>query len=327
MRAMFCLILLSLGVLACADAPVGSKKRPFTMYFVPSVDAQDIANHSAVLEEYLEKYISQGLYGRDEGFHIKSAVPTSYISVVEAFGTKKADFAAFTTSAYVLAKDIKKYNIEPIFTIARGPKGDEHSYKAQIIVRADSGISKLEDLKGKKFAFVDPASLSGFILPSQLLKDHNVVLGDYVFAQKHDNVVTMVYQKQVDAGATYYSSPETVIKNGKPVEEIRDARYRVMTQFPDVEKVVKILAFTKEVPNEPWVIRSDLYADTEMNQKVKSLVREGILSFIKTEEGKAALWTVATATNLIPANEETYAEVSKMIIDSQMDLEAVLQKK
>src|SRR5690606_18717274 len=133
---------------------------------------------STIMEKYLQRYISQGLYGEDTGFYIKSAVPASYISVVEAFGTKKADFAAFTTAAYVLARDIKGYNVEPVFTIARGAQGEESTYKAQIIARADSGIKTLADLKGKKFAFVDPASLSGFILPSQLLNKEKVDIGE-----------------------------------------------------------------------------------------------------------------------------------------------------
>jgi phosphonate transport system substrate-binding protein len=120
LRSLLPLILSAIWLSACADAEVGSKQRPFTMYFVPSVDAEGIATQSKEMEDYIEKYISQGLYNKDTGFYVKSAVPTSYVSVVEALGTKKADFAAVTTFAYVLAKDVKGYDVEPIFTIARG---------------------------------------------------------------------------------------------------------------------------------------------------------------------------------------------------------------
>ena len=110
---------LSLFVSACSDAPVGTKNRPFTMYFIPSVDAQKMTNSTKSLTDYVSKYISQKWYGKDKGFYVKGAVPTSYIAVVEAIGTKKADFAAFTTFAYILAKDIKKYPVEAIFTVIR----------------------------------------------------------------------------------------------------------------------------------------------------------------------------------------------------------------
>lgn len=319
------LIGLAAILVGCADKEVGSKDRPFSMYFVPSVDAEDISSSSKDMEAFIEKYVSQGLYGKDTGFYVESAVPASYVSVVEAFGTKKADFAAFTTFAYVLAKDIKGYDVEPLFTITRGAEGEEHTYKSQIITRADSGIEKLEDLSGKKFAFTDPASTSGYILPSQLFEREGIKLGETVFASKHDNVVTMVYQGQVDAGATYYSPPEKIEKDGKQIEEIRDARYRVMTQFPDVEKKVKIVTFSEEVPNEPWVIRSNLFKDAEKNKKVKGLITEAISEFVKTEAGKEALWTVSTAKGLMPTEPGTYDRVREMIMKSGTDVQALIQ--
>ncbi len=314
--------LLALALTACADPEVGTKKRPFAMFFVPSVDAQEIATKSKPMEKFVSKFVSQALYGKDDGFYVESSVPTSYVAVVEAFGTDKADFAAFTTSAYILAKDVKKYNVEPLFTIARGPKGEEITYKAQIITRADSKINSIEDLNGKKFAFTDPSSTSGFILPNQLITSRGVKLGETIFAQKHDNVVTMVYQGQVDAGATYYSPAEVVEKDGKKIEEIRDARMRVLSQFPDVAEKVKIIGFTQEVPNEPWVIRGNLYEDTAKNEKVKGLVRDAIKAFIATPEGKDALWVIATATDLIPSSDETYKEIRKLYLESNIDIAA-----
>lgn len=313
----------AIGLSACTPSEVGTKKRPFTMYFVPSVDAQEIASKSKPLEEFISKYVSNALYGKPEGFYVKTAVPTSYVAVVEAFGTDMADFAAFTTSAYILAKDVKKYPVEPMFTIARGPTGAEHTYKGQIIARADSNIEKIEDLQGKRFAFTDPGSTSGFILPNRLITEKGVKLGNTVFAQKHDNVVTMVYQGQVDAGATYYSPPEKIEKNGKVVEEIRDARMRVLSQYPDVEDKIKIIAYSQEVPNEPWVIRTNLYGDnSEKTAKVKNLIREALLAFIQTPEGKDALWTIATATNLIPSTDETYKDIRKLYLESNVDVAA-----
>jgi D-methionine transport system substrate-binding protein len=69
---------------------------------------------SAEMAKFVSKYVSQKIYNKDEGFYVKSSVPTSYIAVVEAFGTKKADFATFSTFAYILTRDIKKYPIEAV---------------------------------------------------------------------------------------------------------------------------------------------------------------------------------------------------------------------
>jgi len=314
------LVVLALVVLAigCADPPVGTGARPFRMYFVPSVDAEEIASRSGALEEAIEAHVSEKL---GEPFHVETGIPQSYVAVVEALGTGKVDLAAFNTFAYVLARDIKGFDIEPLFTILRGADSEETTFRGQILVRADSGIETLEDLEGKSFAYVDPASTSGYVLPSALLSERGIELGDHVFAKSHPNVVSMVYQGRVDAGATYHSPPARVEKGGRTVEEIRDARMRVLSQYPDVAEQVKILALTEEIPNEPWVIRRDLDPDPERSARIRRLVREAIVAYLETEEGKRALWSVATATGLAPATEETYAGIRRMILASGVDVE------
>jgi phosphonate transport system substrate-binding protein len=37
---------------------------------------------------------------------------------------------------------------------------------------------------------------------------------------------------------------------------------RVLEQFPDVEEKIKIIGFTEDIPNDPWVFRKDM--DEEM---------------------------------------------------------------
>ncbi len=295
------------------------------MYFIPSVDAQKLNNVSGDMAKFVSKFVSQKLYQKDEGFYVKASVPTSYIAVVEAFGTKKADFATFTTFSYILTRDVKKYPIEAIIMTLRGDH--EKTYKGQIIARADSGIKSIEDLKGKSFAYTDVASTSGFILPSKLLKDKGVDLKETVFAQKHDNVVTMVYQKRVDAGATYHSNPVSEVVNGKTISKITDARARVMTQFPDVESKINVIGYTEEIPNEPWVIRTDLYPSAEESTKVKLAVTEALEAYALTDAGKSALKDLATATSLERVTDSTYEGIRSIILaNKDLNLEEVVSK-
>lgn len=315
MRLRLALCTLALSLVACSDAEVGAAERPFTMYFVPSVDAETIASGADVLTSFVEKRVSQALYGSDEGFHIRSAIPTSYVAVVEAFGTNKADFAAVNIFSYVLAKDIKQYPVEAIVTVVRGD--GEMTYKAQVLARADSGIETVADLEGRSFAFTDRASMAGYILPSRLFQREGVELGNTVFAKKHDGVVTMIYQGQVDAGATYYSPPRA---DGT----IRDARARVQTQYPDVTDVVKIIGFTEEVGNEPWIIRSNMYGDAEKDATVRAAVRDALLEFAATEEGKAVLESLYNISGLAPTTDAEYADVREMVQQANLDLEKML---
>lgn len=313
-------------VSACADAEVGTKKRPFTMYFVPHQDADGIVATADGASKFVERYVSQALYGKDKGFYVKSSIPINYVAVVEAFGTKKADFATLHTYAYILASDIKKLDVEPLLTVVRG--NNERSYVGQIIARADSEINSIQDLKGKKFAFTDPSSTSGFLLPNKLLKDNGVEIGQVVFGKKHDNVVTMVYQGQVDAGATYHSPPEE-IKNpdGTTKLEYRDARIRVLTQFPDVMDKVKVIGYTQETPNEPWVIRKGLYDDPEKDVKIRGLIADALLAYSKTPEGYAALDAYYDITGVVKANSEIYSDIRQLVLESDIDVQAMFEKK
>jgi len=313
---------LGLGIAGCADPEVGVSQRPFTMYFVPSIDAESIALSADRITDYLEEQLSEKLYGGERRFHIKSAVPTSYVAVVEAFGTGKADFAAFNSFSYILTRDEKGYPVKPVLSVVRGE--DEQTYKGQIIVRADSGIERLEDLAGKKFAYTDPASTSGYFLPSKLLRDRGVELGEFVFGQKHDIVVTMVYQGQVDAGATYYSPPRVVMNNGVREEHARDAREKVSMQFPDVVEKVKILEFTRDIPNDPWVIRTNVFEDPEMQKKLEEGLVEALLTFASTADGKDALDELYNITGLVRADDSTYNTLREVVGD--VDLDAVINK-
>lgn len=302
----------------CAEAPVGSKKNPLKIFFIPYIEQQTIVTHTDALVKYLEKSLSQKMLGQDEGFHIKSSIPVSYVGVVEAFGTKRADVAAMTTFSYLLTRDIKKYPVEAFLTVDRDRDGK--FYKGAIIARADSKIKSIKDLEGKKFAFSDPSSTSGFILPSKLFKDQGIKLSETVFAGRHDTVVSMVFQKQVDAGAIYYSMPEIKIVNGKKVELIRDARSMVMTQIPDVEDKIKIIGFTPEVPNEPWILRSNLFADPAQQAKFKAAIRDSIIEFSKSPAGKDLMEILVRAERLVPAEDSDYDGIRKVVTELQVNM-------
>lgn len=268
-------------------AELGTADNPVKLFFVPSVDAKTLTAQGKVVQDYLEKATP---------YKFKTSVPSSYVAVVEAFGTSRADIAAINTFGYILAHD--KYGVEAKLLFVRF--GDE-TYKSQIVARADSKIKKLEDLQGKKFAFVDPSSTSGYLLPAKLLKDRGIKPSETVFASKHDNVITMVYQKQVDAGATFH----TPAHEGK----IQDARRLVLTQFPDIEKQVSIIELTDAIPNDPIAFRKG------MPEEMKTNITQALLEFMKTEQGQAAFKALYDVTEMRPTTDARYDSVRTMLKD------------
>jgi phosphonate transport system substrate-binding protein len=280
---------------------LGSRNNPVKIYFTPSIDAKKISFNAKQLVDFLEK---------ETGYYYRTAVPASFVAVVEAFGTKKADIAGINTFSYLMAHD--KYGAEARLRIVRD--GNETSYKGQLITRVDSGIDEIEEIDGRSIAYVDPSSTSGYILPKALLDANNIKPSEQVFAMRHDNVVTMVYQRQVSVGATYYAPPHP------ETGEILDARMRVLTQFPDVAEKIKIIGYTQDIPNDPWVFRKD------MDEEMKDKIIDALLKFVSTEEGQKALYEIYDVVSLIPTTDEDYNSLRAMLRDLNINFERLVKK-
>jgi phosphonate transport system substrate-binding protein len=239
------------------------------------------------------------------------SVPNYYITVVEAFGTGRADMAIMNTFSYLLAH--AKYGAHASLRVAR--RYGELSYRGEFIVRADAGIDSLRQLQGKTIAYVDPSSTSGYIYPKEMLRRIGVTPREEMFANGHNQVVTKVYQGDVDAGAVFYSRPDTV------TGEQLDARAKVVTEYPDVYSKVKVLALTDEIPNDPVVTRKDLPEDV----RVKLI--NALLEFQSTAEGKRALLTIASVEGFVPTTDEEYEGVRELVQRYGVDVEGALKKK
>lgn len=288
MRELFLIsaVMIAMSLAGCFKrGELGSAGNPVKLFFVPSVDAKVLEDNAQSFKGYLEK---------QTGYKFDIQVPQSYIAVVESMGTKRADVAAINTFGYILAHN--KYGAEAKLTVIRHGLP---TYQSQFIARADSGIKKIADLAGKKIAFVDPASASGYLLPMKTLRDKKITPKETVFAMKHDSVVSMIYQKQVDAGATFYSPPSK--------EGIEDARRLVRTQYPDVEKQITIIDLSDPIPNDPIIFRKD------MPEEMKTKIADAFLAFIATPEGKVAFKEIYSVDELKRASDADYDDVRAML--------------
>jgi phosphonate transport system substrate-binding protein len=282
------------------EGALGTRSNPIKLYFTPSVDAKRITTNAKELTDFLEK---------ETGYYFTTAVPASFVAVVEAFGTKKADIASINTFSYLMAH--AKYGAEARLRIVRD--NNETSYSGQFITRYDSGIDSLPDIDGKSFAYVDPSSTSGYILPKAMLDRRGIKPSETVFAMRHDNVVMMVYQGQVAAGATYYAPPDPV------THKILDARMRVEKQFPDIEKKVKIIGFTQRIPNDPWVFRKD------MDEDMKEKIIDALLKYVATPRGGKSMYDIYDIRGLIPTKDSDYDELRKLLEEQNIKFENLIK--
>lgn len=283
--------------LSFSEAQLGSEDNPVKIFFTPSVDANAIASNSTHFLKFMEK---------ETGLYFKSGVPTNFIAVVEALGSKRADIAIMNSFGYLLAHN--KFQAEAKLKALRHGKD---YYAGAIYVSVKSGIKDIKDLAGKKFAYTDASSLSGYLYPQKIFNDSKVKLGNNMFAGKHDNVITMIYQGQVDGGAAFFSEPF----DGK----MKDARERVLTQFPDVESKVKVLKVTDKITNDPFVFRKD------MPKAISDKIIAALMKYLSTEEGKTIFKNIYAIDGVVPASNKDYDSLRAVIKASNLDLAKLVQ--
>lgn len=104
-------------------------------------------------------------------------------------------------------------------------------YRSVFIARRDSGIRSIEDLRGRKVAFEDRGSTSGFLLPMAILKQHGLNAAEipatgqarpdrvsYAFAAVEVNIAAWVARGITDAGAFSTQDWEDVARTPEPLK-------------------------------------------------------------------------------------------------------------
>ncbi|MBN2017154.1 MAG: phosphate/phosphite/phosphonate ABC transporter substrate-binding protein [Candidatus Cloacimonetes bacterium] len=283
------LVILLVGILiiGCSQkAPLGTKKNPIKMYFVPSMEAGKIVTSGQEIADYLHE---------KTGYFFRVAVPTSYASVIEAIGTKETDIAWLATFAYILANE--KFGAEVELTTVRN--GLE-KYKGQFVALAGSGIDSVEDIQGKVIAYTDAASTSGYIYPSALLAKKGIKPARSLFAGGHPQAILAVYQGTADVGCTFWSPTD---ENGT----IRDARRAVIETYPDIVDKVKIIGYTEWIPNDTVTFRKEFPED------MKNAIVDALIEFANTEEGHQTLLDILDIDNFVRANNSDYDVVRETL--------------
>ena len=290
--ALILLSVMSMALAGCGTPDLGTEENPIIMSFVPSGDTQEIIASGDELAQMITD---------QTGLVVQSTVGTDFAAVREAMGAGQAQIGWLNTFNYVLANE--KYGVDVGLVTER--YGLTY-YTGQIIVRADSGITSLEDLKGKVMCWVDPNSTSGYIIPRIMLAangiDPDTDFANTVEAGSHNNVVTAVYNGDCDAGATY-----------------SDARSSIAEDFPDVNDVVIVLATTTEIPNDTVSFTKDFPAD--MRQKIV----DALVAISSTEAGQAALGSLYSIEALVPADDSFFDQFRADLSKAGIDIESLAQ--
>jgi len=179
-----------------ADPPTDPKDfvDPDTLVFAYT-PVEDPAVYAEVWQEFLD-HLSKTTGKRVQFFPVQSNA-----AQIEAMRAGRLHVTGFNTGSTPLAVNVAGFT--PFAMMAS--KTGEFGYEMEIIVRQESPIQKIEDLRGKTIAFTAETSNSGFKAPTVLLKtEFGLELDkDYkaVFSGKHDNSILGVFNKDYEVAA------------------------------------------------------------------------------------------------------------------------------
>ncbi len=180
--------------------------------------------------KYLIKYISEKI-----GTRIEFTQRKTYNEVNLLLENGQVDFAFICSGAYVDPAVRNKVDILVVPVI-----NGKSLYQAYIITPKGSGITKIEDLKGKSFAFTDPLSHTGYLYALKRLYDLGETVKHFfsktIFTYAHDNSIQLVEKGSVD-GATVDGLIYEYLKKANP-ERVKNIRIIEKSEYFGAPPVV-----------------------------------------------------------------------------------------
>lgn len=138
--------------------------------------------------------------GKKLGRPVQLVQRKTYAEINQMLSRGEIDLAFLCSGPYALDKD--RYGFE---LVAAPEVSGTHFYQSYLIVNSQSSFSSLDDLKGKTFAFTDPDSNTGYLVPLYWLSAMNerpdTFFSKTIFTYSHDNSIQAVSRGLVDGAA------------------------------------------------------------------------------------------------------------------------------
>ena len=201
--------------------------------------------------------------GKQLGREVRLRTVDTWEGLAKSLASGETDMALVGPWGYVLANH--QAGAEAVATILYQGKPE---YFAIMVTSPKSGINKIDDMKGKTFAFGDKGSTSGYLIPNHEFMMRGIDPDKFfskVIYTKHQAIETQVTRGELDAGADYNRNRDAMIEQG--LIKAADSRI-IWTSAP--------------LPNDALALSKELARDKIFTAKlVKAL--EGIGEALKTQ--------------------------------------------
>lgn len=284
--------LLLLGSAACGTGAASNSSDTLVFAAIPSEEEDNPRQSYKTVIERLEAAT---------GKTVEVKQTTNYNGVIEGLKSGTVDIGVLGPFSYVLAKKVGA-KITPVAALAESK--EKPTYLSYGITQGDNAdVKSIEDFKGKKVCFGDPASTSSYLFPRAGLKDNDI---------DPDNDVTPVM-----AGAHDLSILS--VKSGKCDVGFAADTY-VDHTMPDKGRIkkgdLKVVWRSVPIPESPVALRDDL--PKKVREQVTSTLTEELNKDWLVQNGKckdAESCVVATDTaywGYLPIDDKDYAPIRKV---------------
>ena len=265
-------LIAGLGMAAIAGFTMAaSAEGTLNVQFVPTNNDGSMEAKTGPFADYLSEKL---------GMDVNVTLATDYSTIVEAMASGKVDLGIMPPAAYVQARNLDAAEAILSSQLVKYDEDTEEpiegeytsTFKGEVLVKADSDMESLEDLKGKKIATLSPNSASGYIYPVAEMKNLGIdPLTDCTLTTVNDipSEMTAVLNGQQDACFVF-----------------QGARYVFSSKFTDYDlyKDLKVLYLTEgDIPNDAIAVQPS------MDDDLKAQIKDVFLNLADDEEGKEAM--------------------------------------
>jgi len=253
--------LLPLGLIACSSSEESSSgasengtsepsKSTLTFAAIPSEESVSLQSGFANIIKLLEQELDVKINYQDAN---------DYAAVIEGQRAGQVDIAVYGPFSYVIAAD-SGVPVKPVSARADS-SGNESTYTSRLHVPADSDIASIEDVKGKTVCFVDPASTSGFLVPSYGLSEAGI---------DPENDITPVMAGGHDASLL------AMVAGNCEAAFASDKYKTVMEESGQVEKdSIQIVWESDPIPSYPIAANTETLGEEMVDSIAQILVEKG----------------------------------------------------
>jgi phosphate/phosphite/phosphonate ABC transporter binding protein len=192
--------------------PLNNDSSPLVFVLPPVENVRIMYEKFLPLRNYLEKAISR---------KITLKIALNYQDAIEEIGSGRAHLAYLDPAAYCEVRH--QHRIIPIVkTVWNGSS----TYRSVIVTRKDSGINKIIEAKGKRFALGNTSSSSSYIIPAVMFKEVGISLADFAsvdYLEQEDRIALSVLARHHDIGGLSERVAQKYLGDGLRIINVSEA--------------------------------------------------------------------------------------------------------